>query len=72
MRLRSAKEIADLFYHIPHSIKGGQIETLLNTCNAHSNSAYLLLFNNAFDWLSENFDKKEPIIKSVDSYDEIN
>ena len=28
MRLRSAKEIADLFHHIPHSIKGGQCETL--------------------------------------------
>ena len=39
--------------------KGGQNETLLNTCIAHSNSADLLLSNNASDWLSEDFNKSQ-------------
>ena len=43
----------------PYSKKGGQSETLLNTCIAHSNSADLLLFNDAFDWLSGDFDKSQ-------------
>ena len=38
--------------------KGGHSETLLNTCIAHSNSADLLLSNNASDWLSGHFDNK--------------
>ena len=42
----------------PLQQKGGQIETQLNTCIAHSNSADLLLFNNVSDWLSEDFDNK--------------
>ena len=42
----------------PYSKKGGQSETLLNTCIAHFNSAYLLLFNNASDWLSGDFDNE--------------
>ena len=36
----------------PLQRNGGQSETLLNTCIAHSNSADLLLFNNASGWLS--------------------
>ena len=43
----------------PYSKKGGHGETLLNACIAHSNSADLLLSNNASDWLSGDFDKKE-------------
>ena len=39
----------------------GQSKTLLNTCIAHSNTSDLLLSNHASDWLSEDFDKKEPI-----------
>ena len=42
----------------PYSKKGGHSETLLNVCIAHSNSADLLLSNNASDWLSGGFDKK--------------
>ena len=42
----------------PYSKKGGHSETLLNTCIAHSNSADLLLSNNASDCLSGDFDKK--------------
>ena len=42
----------------PRAAKRGQSETLLNTCIAHSNSADLLLFNNASDWLSRDFDNK--------------
>ena len=42
----------------PNSKKGGQSETLLNTCIAYRNSADMLLFNNAFDWLSGDFDNK--------------
>ena len=42
----------------PYSKKGGHGETLLNTCIAHSNSADLLLSNNASDWLSGDFDEK--------------
>ena len=34
----------------------GHSETLLDTCIAHSNSADLLLSNNASDWLSGDFD----------------
>ena len=41
-----------------HRKRGGQSETPLNTWIAHSNSAYLLLSNNASDWLSGNFDTK--------------
>ena len=50
----------DLFHYIPPTAKkgGGHSETLLNTCIAHSNSADLLLSNNASDWLSGDFDKK--------------
>ena len=50
----------DLFHYIPppYSKKGGHSETLLNTCIAHSNSADLLLSNNASDWLSGDFDNK--------------
>ena len=49
----------DLFHYVPpYSKKGGHSETLLNTCIAHSNSAYLLVSNNASDWLSGDFDNK--------------
>ena len=41
---------------MPYSKKGGQSETLLNTCIAHSNRPYLFLINNASDWLSEDVD----------------
>ena len=41
-----------------YSKKGGHSETLLNTRIAHSNSAYLLLSNNASDWLSGDIDNK--------------
>ena len=41
-----------------YSKKGGHSETLLNACIAHSNSADLLLSNNASDWLSGDSDKK--------------
>ena len=40
------------------ALQGGQSETLINTCITHYNSAYLLLFNNASDWLSDDFDNK--------------
>ena len=40
---------------LPTAKGGGQSETVLNTCIAHSNSANLLLFNNASDWLSKDF-----------------
>ena len=40
----------------PLQQKGGHSETLLNTCIAHSNSADLLLSNNASDWLSGDID----------------
>ena len=43
---------------LPYDKKGGESETLLNTCIAHSNSADLLLFNNASDSLSGDFDNK--------------
>ena len=43
----------------PLQQKGGPSETLLNTCIAHSNSADLLLFNNASDWRSEDFDNNK-------------
>ena len=42
----------------PYSKNGGHSETLLNACIAHSNSSDLLLSNNASDWLSGDFDKK--------------
>ena len=45
-------------YPPPTAKKGGHSETLLNACIAHSNSAHLLLSNNASDWLSDDFDKK--------------
>ena len=49
----------DLFHYFPpYSKKGGHSETLSNACIAHSNSADLLLSNNASDWLSGDFDKK--------------
>ena len=49
----------DLFHYIPpYSKKGGHSETLLNTCIVHSNSADLLLSNNASDRLSGDFDNK--------------
>ena len=52
-------KILDLFLYIPPTAKkGGHSETLLNACIAHSNSADLLLSNNASDWLSDDFDKK--------------
>ena len=38
--------------------RGGIVKRLLNTCIAHSNSADLLLSNNASDWLSGDFDNK--------------
>ena len=41
-----------------YSKKGGHSETLINTCIAHSNSADLLLSNNASDWLSGDIDNK--------------
>ena len=48
-----------LFHYMPpYSKKGGHSETLLNAFIAHSNSADLLLSNNASDWLSGDFDKK--------------
>ena len=47
-----------LSLYTPYSKKGGHSETLLNTCIAHSNSADLLLSNNASDRLSGDFDKK--------------
>ena len=57
--LLNSLEIRDLFHYLlPHSKKGGQSETLLNTCVAQSNSADLLLFNNASDWLSGDLDNK--------------
>ena len=40
----------------PTAKRGGQSETILNTCIAHSN---LLLFNNVSDWLSGDFDKSQ-------------
>ena len=43
----------------PLQQKGGLKETLLNTRIAHSNSADLLLFNNASDWLSGDFHKSQ-------------
>ena len=52
-------QFTDLFHYIPpYSKKGGYSETLLNTCIAHSNSADLILSNNAFDWLSGDFNNK--------------
>ena len=50
----------DLFHYLPPPAAkgGGQSETLLNTCIAHSNSADLLLFNNASDWLSGDLDNE--------------
>ena len=56
--LRWQEHYWDLFHYIPYSKKEGHSETLLNTCIAHSNSADLLLSNNASDWLSGDFDKK--------------
>ena len=41
----------------PYS-KKGHSETLLSTCIAHSDSADLLLSDNASDWLSGDFHKK--------------
>ena len=61
------EEITTFYFCVPGSLslypplyskKGGHSETLLNACNAHSNSADLLLSNNASDWLSGDFDKK--------------
>ena len=50
----------DLFHCVPpYSKEGKQSETLLNTCIAHSNSADLLLINNASDWLSGDFDNSQ-------------
>ena len=51
---------SDLFHYIPpYSKKGGHSERLLNTCIAHSNTADLLLFDNASNWLSGDFDNKK-------------
>ena len=50
--------VGSLSLYPPYSKKGGHSETLLNTCIAHSNSADLLLSNNASDWLSGDFDYK--------------
>ena len=53
----SESDPSDLFHYIPPlQQKEGHSETLLNTCIAHSNSADLLLSNNASDWLSGDFD----------------
>ena len=55
---RRRYSLSDLFHYIPpYSKKGGHSETLLNACIAHSNSADLLLSNNASDWLSGDFDE---------------
>ena len=43
----------------PTAKKGDIVKRLLNTCIAHSNSADLLLSNNASDWLSGDFDKNQ-------------
>ena len=57
--IKPTLQYLDLFHYIPpYSKKGGHSETLLNTCIAHSNSADLLLSNNASDWLSGDFDNK--------------
>ena len=48
-----------LFHYIPPTAKrGGIVKRLLKTCIAHSNSADLLLFNKASDWLSGDFDNE--------------
>ena len=54
----------------PYSKRRGQSETLLDTCmesNTYSNSTDLLLYINASDWLSEDFDNKSQ--KGVDVYE---
>ena len=64
-------EVLDLFHYIPPTAKRGDIvKRLLNTCIAHSNSADLLLSNNASDWLSRDLTIKTN--KKCRSYDEIN
>ena len=50
--------MGSLSLYPPYSKKGGHSETLLNACIAQSNSADLLLSNNASDWLSGDFDEK--------------
>ena len=53
---KSHKTYGSLSLFPPYSKKGGHSEMLLNTCIAHSNSADLLLSNDASDWLSGDFD----------------
>ena len=52
---RSCQDSQDASKRVnPGTAKRGDIvKRLLNTCIAHSNSADLLLSNNASDWLSE-------------------
>ena len=50
--------VGSLSLYPPYSKKVGHSETLLDGCIAHSNSADPLLSNNASDWLSGDFDKK--------------
>ena len=60
--ISNSEQLLDLFHYTPPppplQQKGGHSETLLSTCIAHSNSADLLLSNNASDWLSGDFDNK--------------